>query len=194
MISISSTFLLLKPNNCGDGKLECNPPRPLATAIFYFSIYLVALGYGGHQPTLATFGADQFDETDPKEELARKSFFSSFYFALNVGMLFSNTILVYYEDNGFWTVGFVVSMGSAILALVSYLSGTSRYRYVQAFGNPLTRIAQVFVATIRKWNLAPAKGDALYEVEGPESAIKGSRKILHSKEFQYVLSFYISCS
>jgi peptide/histidine transporter 3/4 len=42
----------------------------------------------------------------------------------------------------------------------------------------------VFVAAVKKWDVIPAKADELYEVEGPESAIKGSRKILHSDDFE----------
>jgi solute carrier family 15 (peptide/histidine transporter), member 3/4 len=34
-------------------------------------------------------------------------FFSYFYLALNVGSIFSNTVLVYYEDLGQWVMGFL---------------------------------------------------------------------------------------
>lgn len=160
------------------------PTSSVGVAIFYFSIYLVAFGYGGHQPTLATFGADQFDGANPKEKGSKAAFFAYFYFALNVGSLFSNTVLVYYEDTGRWTLGFVASLASAIIALLSFLIGTPGYRYVKPSGNPLPRVAQVFVATTKKWHVVPAHPDDLYEMEGSESAIKGSRKILHSNEFE----------
>lgn len=175
-------MFLIKPAGCGDGKLECVPSSTLGVAIFYMSIYLVALGYGGHQPTLATFGSDQFDESNPKEKDSKTAFFCYFYFALNVGSLFSNTVLVYYEDIGEWTLGFLVALGSAVIALVSFLFGSPGYRYVKPCGNPIPRVAQVFTAAAKKWNIVAANPDELYEVEGSESAIKGSRKILHSTE------------
>ncbi|KAF5748789.1 protein NRT1/ PTR FAMILY 7.1-like [Tripterygium wilfordii] len=184
LLSISSGLFLVKPAGCGDGKITCMPTSSVGTAIFYLAIYLIAFGYGGHQPTIATFGSDQFDEANPKEKSSKAAFFCYFYFSLNAGSLFSNTILAYYEDSGRWTLGFLVSLGSAVLALVLFWSGTRRYRYVQAYGNPLPRIAQVFVAVARKWDvIVPANSDELYEVEGPESAIKGSRKIIHCNEF-----------
>lgn len=174
---------MIKPDGCGDRVTVCSPISSSGYGIFYAAIYLVAFGYGGHQPTLATFGADQFDETHPKEKHSKGLFFGYFYFALNVGSIFSNTILVYFEDTGKWTLGFLVSAGSAILALAIFLGGSSGYRYVQPFGNPVSRIAQVFVAAFRKWNVVvPENGLGLYEVEGSQSAIKGSRKILHSNE------------
>ncbi|PON48816.1 Proton-dependent oligopeptide transporter family [Parasponia andersonii] len=186
LLSISSWIFLIKPDGCGDGQLDCTPTSTVGIAMFYVAIYLVAFGYGGHQPTLATFGADQFDDSKPKERDSKAAFFCYFYFALNVGSLFSNTVLVYYEDIGKWTLGFLVSLASAVIAIVSFLCGSPGYRYVKPCGNPLPRVAQVFVAASRKWNLRTVHAEELYEVEGPESAIKGSRKIFHSNEFSFL--------
>ncbi|KAI3823203.1 hypothetical protein L1987_04636 [Smallanthus sonchifolius] len=156
------------------------------TMMFYLSIYMVALGYGGHRPTLATLGVDQFDESNTKykEKGAKGAFFAYFYAALNIGSLFSNTILVYYEDIGHWTTGFWVSMGFAVVVLLPFLCGSFHYRYVKASGNPLPRIGQVFVAACRKCKVRVDDEKKLYEVDGLQSAIKGSRKILHSEEFK----------
>ncbi|XP_029128105.1 protein NRT1/ PTR FAMILY 7.1 isoform X2 [Cajanus cajan] len=186
LLSFTSWRFLLKPSGCGNEETKCNEPSSVGVGIFYLSIYLVAFGYGGHQPTLATFGADQFDEKNEKHRNAREAFFCYFYFALNVGSLFSNTILVYYEDSGMWTMGFLVSLASAVIALVSFLAPYQKYRYVSAYGNPVIRVTQVFVAAFRKWKVDSAKEDQLYEVDGPESAIKGSRKILHSEDFRFM--------
>ncbi|EOY32453.1 Major facilitator superfamily protein [Theobroma cacao] len=186
LLSIASWLFLINPAGCGDGVKVCMPSSSVGIAIFYLSIYLIAFGYGGHQPTIATFGADQFDDSHPKAVESKAAFFCYFYFALNTGSLFSNTILVYYEDSGKWTLGFLVSLGSAILALLLYMLGTPRYRYLKAYGNPLPRVGQVFIAAYRKWDVVPADANALYEVEGTESAIKGSRKILHSDDFRFL--------
>ncbi|KMT14388.1 hypothetical protein BVRB_4g071680 [Beta vulgaris subsp. vulgaris] len=186
LLSISSWIFLLKPRGCGDGKLECHETSIVGEIIFYISIYMVALGYGGHQPTCATFGADQFDDSDTKGESSKAAFFCYFYFALNCGSLFSNTVLVYFEDNGSWTFGFWVSTASAVLGVVLFVAGSPRYRFIKAHGNPLPRVAQVFVAAYRKWNVQRARPNELYEVEGSESAIKGSRKIVHSDHFRFL--------
>ncbi|KAG6469849.1 hypothetical protein ZIOFF_070782 [Zingiber officinale] len=185
ILSLTSWLLLLKPSGCGDGELPCRPPSVLGSSLFYISIYLIAFGNGGYQPSIATFGSDQFDETDPLERHSKVAFFSYFYLALNVGSLFSNSVLVYYEDTGGWMIGFWVSAGSAIAALLLFLLGTPRYRHFNPSGNPLTRIAQVFVASFRKWKVeVPGDSGMLHEVEGRDSAIAGSRKILHSDDFK----------
>ncbi|RDX66103.1 Protein NRT1/ PTR FAMILY 7.1, partial [Mucuna pruriens] len=186
LLSFTSWWFLLKPSGCGNEETKCNEPSSTGVSLFYLSIYLVALGYGGHQPTLATFGADQFDEKNEKHSNSREAFFSYFYFALNVGSLFSNTILVYYEDSGMWTMGFLVSLGSAIIALLLFLAGYKKYRYLSASGNPVIRVIQVFTAAARKWKVKPVKEDQLYEIDGPQSAIKGSRKILHTNAFGFM--------
>ncbi|KAG1327232.1 protein NRT1/ PTR FAMILY 7.2 [Cocos nucifera] len=187
LLSFASWFLLVKPSGCGDGELECKPPTTIGTAIFYLSIYLIAFGNGGYQPTIATFGSDQFDEMDPHERHSKIAFFSYFYLALNVGSLFSNTVLVYYEDSGKWVIGFWTSAGSAALALLLFLLGTPSYRHFKPSGNPLTRIAQVFFAAFRKWEVeVPSNEIMLYEVEGKESTIAGSRKIRHSNGFRFL--------
>lgn len=176
-MSLTSWLLLLKPDGCGDGEHICVPKKSYSSVLFYMAIYLVALGYGGHQPTIATFGADQLNDG------SKAAFFSYFYLALNTGSLFSNTVLAFYEDLGKWTVGFWAAAASAGVALTAYLLGSPGYRYIKPCGNPIPRVMQVFMAASRKCNVVPAKGEALYEVQGLESAIKGSRKIVHTDDF-----------
>lgn len=183
-LSLTSYIFLMKPSGCGSKELPCGSHTSSQTALFYVSIYLVALGNGGYQPNIATFGADQFDEGDPKEQHSKISFFSYFYLALNLGSLFSNTILDYFEDEGLWTLGFWASAGSASVALVLFLCGTPRYRYFKPGGNPVPRFSQVFVAAIRKWKVEMLPGeDKLYEVE--ECSTSGGRKMFHTEGFRY---------
>ncbi|KAL0329480.1 UNVERIFIED_CONTAM: protein NRT1/ PTR FAMILY 7.3 [Sesamum radiatum] len=150
---------------------------------------MVALGNGGYQPNIVTFGADQFDQEDPKEGRSKVSFFSYFYLALNLGSLFSNTILGYFEDEGMWALGFWASTASAFAALLLFLGGTKSYRHFRPTGNPLSRFAQVLVAALNKWREKIPPGEHnLYEAGADHgsdhTANGGARKMLHTQGFK----------
>ena len=44
--------------------------------LFLVGIYLIAHGTGGIKPCVSPFGADQFDDSDPKERVKKRSFFN----------------------------------------------------------------------------------------------------------------------
>ncbi|KAI9092960.1 hypothetical protein K1719_027483 [Acacia pycnantha] len=184
LLSLTSYKFLLSPSGCGNEQVPCGSHSPIQEALFYLSVYLVALGYGGYQPNIATFGADQFDEGDTKEGHSKMAFFSYFYLALNLGSLISNTILGYYENDALWTLGFWASAVSASLALILFLCGTTRYRYFKPGGNPLPRFCQVFAAAMRKRKLNMGSGeDMLFELE---EYSKGGRKIFHTEGYRFL--------
>ncbi|KAG9452242.1 hypothetical protein H6P81_005146 [Aristolochia fimbriata] len=187
LLSLSSFLFLFRPCIPGEGNPRCQPPTPIEIGVFYVCIYQIALGNGGYQPSITTFGADQFDEEDPKEGLSKVAFFSYFYLAMNLGSLFSNTALVYIEDEGKWVLGFWASAGAAFAALALFLSGIPRYRHFKPCGNPLTRICQVIIAATKKRRVkVPPQEEDLYEVDGNEDSPSKHRKILHTQQFRYL--------
>ncbi|XP_059656749.1 protein NRT1/ PTR FAMILY 7.3-like [Cornus florida] len=185
-LSIASHFLI-NTRGCGTRTTECGSHSSWEIWLFYLSIYLIALGNGGYQPNIATFGADQFDEEDHKEGRSKVAFFSYFYLALNLGSLFSNTILGYFEDEGIWAVGFWASTASAFAALVLFLGGTPKYRHFKPSGNPLSRFCQVMVAAAKKWRVEMQPGEEnLYVANEKESSMYGARKILYTHGFKFL--------
>ncbi|KAA0049084.1 protein NRT1/ PTR FAMILY 7.3-like [Cucumis melo var. makuwa] len=186
-LSITSYVFLVRPKGCGDEHTPCNSHSSLHIALFYLSVYLVALGNGGYQPNIATFGADQFDEEDPKEGHSKIAFFSYFYLALNLGSLFSNTILGYFEDEGMWVIGFWASTASAAMALLLFLCGIPRYRHFTPKGNPLSRVSQVVIAATRKWKVQMMpNSEGLFDDDDKELASNGARRILHTNGFRFL--------
>ncbi|ONK60139.1 uncharacterized protein A4U43_C08F14800 [Asparagus officinalis] len=181
-LTVSASVPALKPPHCIG--FACPEPSTFQSAIFFFSLYLIALGTGGIKPCVSSFGADQFDDTDPRERPGKGSFFNWFYFCINIGAFISGTFLVWIQDNRGWGLGYGIPTLFMALAVGSFLSGSKLYRFQKPGGSPLTRMCQVVVACLKKWDLkVPEDSSHLYELEGSESAIQGSRKLEHSAHF-----------
>ncbi|CAK7344805.1 unnamed protein product [Dovyalis caffra] len=117
-----------------------------------------ALGHGGRKPCIQAFGADQFDRQDTEECKAKGSFFNWWYFFMCSGVLASQLILTYIQDNLSWSLGFGIPCILMICALIIFLLGSRTYRYsVKTEENTaFFRIGQVFVAAFRNWRITPS--------------------------------------
>lgn len=121
--------------------------------LFFFALYVLSIGEGGHKPCVQTFAADQFDDDTPEEKDAKSSFFNWWYLGIVAGSTAAVFIPVYLQDNVGWGVGLGVLAGVLALALALFLLGIKRYRKESPTGSPFTRLAQVFVAAARKWRV-----------------------------------------
>lgn len=185
LLTISASVPTLKPP-CKASDVNCHPTTS-QTSVFFLSLYIIALGTGGIKPCVSSFGADQFDETDVIEKKKKSSFFNWFYFSINIGALIASSVLVWIQENVGWEWGFGIPTVAMGIAVCSFFLGTRRYRHQKPGGSPLTRIAQVLVATFRKWNMpVPRDKSGLYEVQDKESVIEGSRKLEHTDGFRFL--------
>ncbi|KAH9620900.1 hypothetical protein KSS87_023414, partial [Heliosperma pusillum] len=151
-------------------------------ALFFVGLYLIAVGTGGIKPCVPSFGADQFDDTDTNERIKKGSFFNWFYFAISLGSLISNSLLVWIQENVGWAIGYGIPAVCMGVALLSFFSGTRYYRYQKPGGSPLTRICQVIVASFRKCKLSsPQDTSLLYETSDV-----GNRKLEHTEGLEFL--------
>ncbi|XP_020082286.1 protein NRT1/ PTR FAMILY 5.10-like [Ananas comosus] len=153
MLTLSSTVPSIRPPDCTN---SANPsachPSPFQVAFFYFSLYLLAFAQGGDKPCGLAFGADQFDQNDPKECVSRSSFFNWWYFAMSMGITIAVIVLSYVQDNVGWGLGFGVPGIIMFLALVIFLLGTKTYRcYIVEKESPFARIGKMFLSLARSW-------------------------------------------
>ncbi|KAG0481769.1 hypothetical protein HPP92_012627 [Vanilla planifolia] len=182
LLTMSASVKGLEPV-CHDG--VCNPTTS-QTAVVFFALYLIALGTGGIKPCVSSFGADQFDESDESEKKSKTSFFNWFYFSINIGAMIASSVLVWVQINVGWGLGFGIPALAMAVAVISFFLGTPLYRHQKSGGSPLTRIAQVLIASLRKSRLkVPEDKSLLYEVEEKESAIQGCRKLQHTNQFVF---------
>ncbi|KAG5379026.1 hypothetical protein IGI04_026868, partial [Brassica rapa subsp. trilocularis] len=146
--------------------------------LFFCSLYMVAIGQGGHKPCVQAFGADQFDSRDSKERISRGSFFNWWFMTLSAGITLSFLVVVYVQDNISWALGFGIPCLFMVMALALFLLGRKTYRYPKEDHkekNALARIGRVFVTAYknRKLNLAdPGLGESLLE-DGSSQKCRG---------------------
>nr|QSV51799.1 nitrate transporter [Chlorophytum comosum] len=182
LLTMTASVKGLKPT-CHN---EVCDPSSGQTAVVFVALYLIALGTGGIKPCVSSFGADQFDETDDSEKQSKSSFFNWFYFSINIGALIASSVLVWIQTNVGWGWGFGIPAVVMAVAVVSFFVGTPLYRHQKPGGSPLTRIAQVLVASFRKYSVkVPTEKSLLFEVSDKESAIEGSRKLEHTDELKF---------
>ncbi|XP_062190666.1 protein NRT1/ PTR FAMILY 8.1-like [Phragmites australis] len=183
LLTMASSVKGLVPS-CDNG--TCHPTEPQTAAVFV-ALYLIALGTGGIKPCVSSFGADQFDENDEREKKSKSSFFNWFYFSINIGALVASSVLVYVQTHVGWGWGFGIPAVVMAIAVASFFFGTPLYRHQRSGGSPITRIAQVLVASARKWNVTvPADKSLLHETVDKESGIQGSRKLEHTDQFRFL--------
>ncbi|XP_047095064.1 protein NRT1/ PTR FAMILY 5.10-like [Lolium rigidum] len=166
-----STLLSSGGHKCGTaGNTPCPPPSGLQMAAFYTSLYMVALAQGGHKPCVQAFGADQFDETHPKEAVSRSSFFNWWYFGICAGTAVTLVFLSYVQDNIGWGLGFGIPCVVMAFALAVFLLGTRTYRYYVSVGKKrslFARAGEAFAA----WRSSRRKSSSS-PLAAPESSAR----------------------
>ncbi|XVF62813.1 hypothetical protein PTKIN_Ptkin09bG0038700 [Pterospermum kingtungense] len=179
LLTLSVSVPGLKPPACHQSNpKDCKEASTLQLAVFFGALYTLAVGTGGTKPNISTIGADQFDDFHPKEKAHKLSFFNWWMFSIFFGTLFSNTVLVYIQDNVGWTLGYGLPTLGLVISVVIFLVGTPFYRHRVPAGSPFTRMATVIIAAIRKWRVPlPSDPKELYELDLEEYARKGKFRI-----------------
>lgn len=159
LLTLSAILPSFSASDCTSTNIstKCSA-NPIQVVLFFFSLYLVALGQGGHKPCVQAFGADQFDGQDPKEYKAKSSFFNWWYFCMCFGTLVTLLVLNYIQDNLNWALGFGIPCIMMFIALILFLLGTKTYRYSVKVEekSAFLRIGQVFVSAIKNWRTSPS--------------------------------------
>ncbi|XP_057826885.2 protein NRT1/ PTR FAMILY 5.10 isoform X1 [Cryptomeria japonica] len=153
----------------------------------YWTILVATIVY--LLPCLQAFGADQFDDEDPKEKQHRSSFFNWWSFGIYLGFLPGVTVLTYIQDNVGWGVGFGIPAFTMGMALVVFLCGTRFYRNKQPSGSSLTRVIHVFVAAFFKRNAPIPFREQSHLASSQEVEVlrtESRRQLLQTNKFRFL--------
>ncbi|CAI0415453.1 unnamed protein product, partial [Linum tenue] len=168
----------------GGGKI-CQQADTGQLAILYLSLALAAVGAGGIRPCVVAFGADQFDETDPKQAAKTWRYFNWYYFVMGASILLAVTVVVWVQDNVGWGWGLGIPTLAMFLSIVAFGFGYPLYRNLNPVGSPFTRLVQVSVAAWRKRKVgAVADPRELYRNEEIDGPISVGGKLLHTKQMR----------
>ncbi|KAK4273019.1 hypothetical protein QN277_021494 [Acacia crassicarpa] len=185
LLTLTVSLPALRPPPCNEE--GCPKASSLQVGMFFLALYIIAVGTGGTKPNISTMGADQFDDFEPKEKSRKLSFFNWWMFSIFVGTLFSTTFLVYIQDNVSWSLGYGIPTAGLAFSVIVFFVGTPFYRHKLPSGSPLTRIAQVLVASVRKWNMhVPEDPRDLHELSMNEYATRGRYRVDHTSSLRFL--------
>ncbi|KAH9618616.1 hypothetical protein KSS87_004190 [Heliosperma pusillum] len=185
VLVLSASLPALQPAECVDS--GCPPASGGQYAVFFVGLYLMALGAGGIKPCVPSFGADQFDDTDPTERVEKGSYFNWLFFSISTGSLLASTLIVWIQENVGWSIGFMIPALFMGIGLASFFSGTRIYRFQKPRGSPFTQIYLDIVAPVRKVKpKVPNDSDVLYETSEKNLAVEESLKMEHSEDLKFV--------
>lgn len=188
LLTLAVSVPALKPPSCGEGVKDEDCDKHASNfqvGIFYFALYMIAIGTGGTKPNISTMGADQFDDFEQKERSQKLSFFNFWVLGIVFGTLFSYTFLVYIQDNVGWGLGYGIPTLGLAVSVIVFLVGTPYYRHRLPAGSPLTRMSMVLVAAFRKWKVPlPKDPKHLHQLSLHDFSNLGNFRIDHTPIFR----------
>ncbi|XP_031633490.1 peptide transporter family 1-like isoform X2 [Contarinia nasturtii] len=131
-----------------------------ATGALYVGLAFIAIGSGGIKPCVSVFAGDQFKLPEQSAEL--DTFFSWFYFAINLSVLISSFLTPFlrenvhcFGENDCYSLAFAVPAFLMIISIVFLIIGKHWYTMKPPSGNILFQIMKcitnAILVKIRLW-------------------------------------------
>ncbi|XP_043716977.1 protein NRT1/ PTR FAMILY 3.1-like [Telopea speciosissima] len=185
-LTISAVLPKLRPPPC-HGNEVCQEANSRQLAILCVSLLLTAIGSGGIRPCVVAFGADQFDETDPKQKTRTWNFFNWYYFCMSLSSLVAVTVIVYIQETIGWGWGLGIPSIAMFLSIIIFIVAYPLYQHLDPSGSPFTRLIQVMVAAFKKRKLTMVSDPKLlYENDELDLSISITGKLLHSEQLRFL--------
>ncbi|XP_041374946.1 solute carrier family 15 member 2-like isoform X2 [Gigantopelta aegis] len=121
--------------------LTALPPKEKIGPII--GLMVIGLGTGGIKPCVSAFGGDQFPTEKEKE---RTTFFSAFYFIINLGSVLSTFITpvlradVHCLEDTCYPLAFGIPGALMFIAVVIFVAGKKMYKVVPPKGNIIGKV------------------------------------------------------
>ncbi|PIA39710.1 hypothetical protein AQUCO_02600275v1 [Aquilegia coerulea] len=183
-LTLSASLPGLRPPSC-KGNEVCKEANEAQLSLLYVSLLLSGIAGGGLRCCVVPFGADQFDESDPKNKAKSWNFFNWYYIVMGLSILISVTVIVYIQENVGWGWGLGIPTVIWFFSIVLFIAGSKRYRILSPTGSPFTRLFQVMVAAVKKRRLPKVSDPTLlYQDDELDASIIANGKLLHTKQLK----------
>ncbi|GAV63489.1 PTR2 domain-containing protein [Cephalotus follicularis] len=152
MLMLTAAITALHPPKCEAGEI-CVGPTAWQLTFLLGGFGFLVIGAGGIRPCNLAFGADQFNPATESGKRGTTSFFNWYYFSYIFAVMVSVTLIVYVQSDISWAIGLGIPAIFMFLSTLLFFVGTYMYVIVKPEGSPLTSMAQVVVAAIKKRRL-----------------------------------------
>ncbi|XP_072970675.1 protein NRT1/ PTR FAMILY 5.2-like isoform X1 [Typha angustifolia] len=189
LLTVAVSVPSLKPPPCDQTTIaaSCEQASALQSGVFFTALYILAVASGGTKPNISTIGADQFDDFEPKEKAQKASFFNWWMCSIFTGTLLANTLFVYVQDTVGWSLGYGLPTVGLLASVLVFFAGTPLYRHKVPQGSPLTKMAKVLVAAVRKRRVPlPKNALELHELELEEYKNRNKFRILSTDSMRFL--------
>ncbi|KAJ4954581.1 hypothetical protein NE237_011364 [Protea cynaroides] len=166
LLTFQAYYPSLRPPACDTSgqQSKCKQVNGSKAAVLYIALYIIAIGEGSLRANLPPFGADQFDEDVISKSRRKSSYFNWLNVCISGGSVMGLILIVWMETSIGWAQGLALTSGVMLLGLIVLGLGFKFYRNQIPRGSPLTRMLQVFVASLKKKNLSLPENEAdLYQ-------------------------------
>lgn len=183
-LTVSAILPQLRPPPCS-GEEPCQEANAGQMAFLYVSLILSAIGSGGIRPCVVSFGAEQFDESDPEQSTNTWSYFNWYYFVMGAAILVAVTLIVYIQDNIGWGLGLGIPTVAMFISIIAFMAGYRLYQHLDPAGSPFTRLVQVGVAAFKKRKMHVEDEDRLlYQNDELDAPISLGGKLVHTQQMK----------
>ncbi|XP_070544234.1 solute carrier family 15 member 4-like [Ptychodera flava] len=128
-----------------DGTHELNTSQKR----FYYllGLTLVAIGTGGIKSNVGPFGAQQ---TEDLGQSAVQTFFSWFYWFINVGSAVAFSVVAYIQQEVSFVIGYLIPAVSILIATILLLIGRNSYVNRPPEGSAYSRVTKILCQSVKR--------------------------------------------
>ncbi|KAF2910635.1 protein NRT1/ PTR FAMILY 1.2 [Oryza sativa Japonica Group] len=158
MLFLTSLIPKLTPPDCGLSNQGCTSPSPLQLFVLCASLGFMSLGASGVRPCCLAFAEDQIAHWDEaQKDRALRGLFSWYYVSVGFAQIVAVTILVYFQDQVGWKVGFGISAAVMLSITLVNLAASPFYVKMKPQRSIWISLLQVVVVSLKNHHLVLPK-------------------------------------